>query len=216
MTVWDSIDKIIYINLAESVDRNTQILNELSNIDSNKIIRFNAIKENHGAIGCTKSHIKCLEMAILNKWNTVLIIEDDAMWYKYNENILILEKLINQPYDVILLGGMNAIFNKTTYKLRDALTTTAYIVNSKYYQTLLDNFNAGLKLLEITSDINKYAIDQYWRILQQKDNWYIVNPALMVQRPSYSNILKKNVNYIKYFNTTERQIYVNKLLFGRK
>ncbi len=216
MTVWDSIDKIIYINLLECVDRNINILNELSIICPSKIIRFNAIKEDKGAIGCTKSHIKCLEMAIENNWNTVLIIEDDAMWYNYDKNILVLENLIIQSFDVILLGGMNAKFDKKTYKLFSALTTTAYIVKSHYYNVLLQNFNTGLKLLETDYDITKYALDQYWRILQKKDNWYIVNPALMIQRPSYSNILKINVDYKQYFNTNERSNLLIKLIAGKR
>ena len=154
-------------------------------------------------------------MAIENNWKSILIVEDDAMWYKYNENILILDRLFKQPFDVILLGGMNAKFNKNTYKLFNALTTTAYIVSSDYYKILLNNFNEGLKLLENDTNINKYAIDQYWKLLQQKDNWYIVNPALMIQRPSYSNILKRNVNYTQYFNTNKQNNLLIKL-FSRK
>ena len=55
------------------------------------------------------------------------------------------------------------------------------------------------------------------KFIQQKDNWYIVNPALIIQRPSYSHILNKNVNYIQYFNTNERpNMLINKLFSRRK
>ena len=47
----------------------------------------------------------------------------------------------------------------------------------------------------------KYCIDQYWNLLQKKDNWYIVFPALFIQAPGFSNIQKKHVNDINQFKT---------------
>ena len=51
---WEQITKVIYINLEDRLDRKTQIENELSVIPENKIMRFNAIKDEKGYIGCTK------------------------------------------------------------------------------------------------------------------------------------------------------------------
>ena len=45
-----------------------------------------------------------------------------------------------------------------------------------------------------------YIIDQYWQRLQQKDNWFIVNPALIIQRPSTSSISNTFVDYRQNFN----------------
>jgi glycosyl transferase family 25 len=199
----DSIEKIIYINLEERTDRKDLLLKELSNIQNidDKLIRFNAIKDtNNGAIGCTKSHIKCLEMAIQYNWKNVLILEDDAMWNNYENGINILTNLMNKSYDVILLGGTYFSLNEETFKLNKAHTTTAYVVSNHYYETLLNNFIEGLQNLEQTNISNMYCIDVYWHKLQAKDNWYIVNPALMIQRESYSDIEKQNVNYNVLFN----------------
>jgi glycosyl transferase family 25 len=199
----DNIEKIIYINLEERTDRKDLLLKELSNIQNidDKLIRFNAIKDtNNGAIGCTKSHIKCLEMAIQYNWKNVLILEDDAMWNNYENGINILTNLMNKSYDVILLGGTYFSLNEETFKLNKAHTTTAYVVSNHYYETLLNNFIEGLQNLEQTNISNMYCIDVYWHKLQAKDNWYIVNPALMIQRESYSDIEKQNVNYNVLFN----------------
>jgi glycosyl transferase family 25 len=201
----DNIEKIIYINLEERSDRKELLLKELSNISNidDKLIRFNAIKDTkHGAIGCTKSHIKCLEMAIKNNWNNVLILEDDAVWNNYDNGIQILNNLMSNQFDVILLGGTFINLNNETFKLNKAQATTAYVVSNHYFKTLLDNYIEGLQYLEQTMIFNMYCIDVYWNKLQQKDNWYIVNPALMIQREGYSDIEKQNVNYYNFFNTT--------------
>jgi len=40
-----------------------------------------------------------------------------------------------------------------------------------------------------------YALDQYWKRLQEKDNWFCIDPMLFKQRPSYSDIEHKKVAY---------------------
>jgi len=66
--------------LEERKDRRKSCEDLLNKIfEKDKIIRFNAIKDNNGAIGCTKSHIECLKLAIENEWDNVLIVEDDII-----------------------------------------------------------------------------------------------------------------------------------------
>ena len=197
---WDFVDKIIYINLEEAVERRKNIEEMLAIIPQEKILRFNAIKDEKGYIGCSKSHIECLKLAIKNNWNNILIIEDDSMWNNYENSVKVLENLLKKDYDVILLGGCFAKFNQDTYKLYNAQTATAYLVSKHYYDKLLNNFIKGVLGLIKTNDYPKYALDQYWKQLQATDNWYIVNPALIIQKPNYSYIENKNVDYTEWFN----------------
>lgn len=197
---WNFVDKVIYINLEEAIERRTHMEKILKVIPPNKIIRFNAIKHEKGAIGCSKSHIECLRLAIKNNWNNILIMEDDSTWNNYEQSIQVLNKLVIQEYDVILLGGCFANFNKNTYKLFCGQTATSYLVSKHYYEKLLNNFVEGLDGFIKTNDYSRYALDQYWKKLQNTDNWYIVNPALVIQRPCHSYIENKNVNYTQWFN----------------
>ena len=50
------------------------------------------------------------------------------------------------------------------------------------------------KIIE-TGDSSKYTNDQSWKPLQEKDNWVCFKKRIGVQRPSYSDIEKINVNY---------------------
>jgi glycosyl transferase family 25 len=198
--MFEFIEKVVYINLEHRKDRKELVESELLKyFPQDKIERFNAIKEARGEIGCTKSHIAVLEMAIRQNWKNVLIVEDDAIWSNFDKGYPVYENLIKNPYDVITFGTAYTTYDKNTYKLLDGQTTTAYIVNNHYYKTLLQNFQEGLgHFLKIRSG-DRYAIDQYWKLLQKRDNWFCVVPSLLVQGPSYSDIQRGNMNYTSFF-----------------
>jgi glycosyl transferase family 25 len=206
--MFEEITKVIYINLEERQDRKEKVESELKKyFPSDKIQRFNAIKHQKGYIGCTKSHIAVLELAIQQNWKNVLVVEDDAIWSNFEKGYPVYKNLIKNQFDVITFGITYASYDNSTYKLLSGQTTTSYLVKNHYYKTLLDNFKYGLEQLLInrrnffknTKILNTYTIDQYWKILQAKDKWFCVVPSLFVQSPSYSDIEKRNVNYIDAF-----------------
>ena len=70
--------------------------------------------------------------------------------------------------------------------------------NKHYYDKLIDNFKESCDNLLDTKEktnYNKWAIDQNWSKLQEKDNWFIFNPTLAYQMDDYSDIEGKNVDY---------------------
>jgi GR25 family glycosyltransferase involved in LPS biosynthesis len=193
------VHKVVYINLDERKDRKDSIVNELKCFPENKIIRFSAIKDSPGYLGCSKSHIAVLEMAIKNNWSNVLIVEDDMVWKNFEKGYETLKDLIKKPYDVIVLGAPNPTYDVNTLKLLNGQTTTAYLVNKHYFKTLLENFKKGLDNLTKTNIYHEFALDQYWKLLQKTDNWYVIQPALSMQKESYSDIHHQVVNYEQYF-----------------
>jgi len=195
--MYDFIDKIIYINLDSRTDRRKQIEEELNVFPKEKVERFAAIYDSFGAIGCSKSHITVLEYVKTNKWKNVLIIEDDMIWKNFSDGIKQLENLVNEPYDVILLGSTYATYNQN--RVISAQTTTAYLVNNHYYDKLLENFKEGHNLLKETWNLPEFSLDQYWKKLQATDTWYLIKPSMSIQSPSYSDIEKKNVDYSSHF-----------------
>ena len=198
--MFEFVDKVIYINLEHRTDRKEQIELELQKyFPFEKIQRFNAIKHQRGGIGCTQSHIAVLELAIKENWSNCLIVEDDAIWSNFDKGYSLLEQLIQKPHDVITLGITHAGYTPE-FKLLSGQTTTAYIVQQHYYSALLNNFKEGLQGFLSSGDYGTYALDQYWKRLQQKDNWYCVILSLMIQRPSYSDIERRHTNYINEFS----------------
>ena len=61
---------------------------------------------------------------------------------------------------------------------------------------MIQNYEEGINNLKLNSALhNKYAIDQYWTKLQLYDRWYLLTPLTVTQKPDYSDIEKKEINY---------------------
>jgi len=190
-----------YINLESRTDRKEHVEKELAKIGITPN-RFNAIKMENGAIGCSMSHLKCLQLAKKNNWDHVLICEDDIEFLNptlfINQTIQFFKTY--DDWDVMLLAG-NSIppFKKVEsfcVKISKCQTTTGYLVNGHYFDTIIDNIKKGLEnLIKNPEQHTEYAIDKYWFLLQEKDNWYLPVPLTVSQRYSYSDIEKKMTNY---------------------
>lgn len=195
---------VIYINLDTRKDRNEHVQNELKKIGINNYERFSAIKLENGAIGCSMSHLKCVELAKRKNYDFVLICEDDIE-FLYPQLLLNQLNLFfnsNIEWDVILIAGNNMLpynpINETCIKVFNCQTTTGYIVKQSYYDTLIDNFKSGIHNLLKEPTNNEYKIDKYWFKLQRNDNWYLIIPLTVVQREDYSDIEKKVTNFKNY------------------
>ena len=79
MNRFSDIKNIYYINLESRLDRKIHIEKELKNIGL-QARRFNAVKCNNGAIGCSISHLEVLKMAAQLKLDHILILEDDIQF----------------------------------------------------------------------------------------------------------------------------------------
>ena len=212
---YEYIDMIIYINLDKREDRKKEILSEFkrANIPSKMITRLSAIYNAKGAIGCTMSHIKALQLILNSKWKRVLILEDD---FNFIDNI----KTINKAYenffsnfddnkwDVVNLSrgayqDLKPIGSDYLSKVNHVSTTSAYMVNLNFCEKLLANFKEGCLMLLQATEPRLFAIDIWWKNLQQISNWYIFNPSLGYQRDSFSDIESKVVNYTVFDKSIE-------------
>ena len=193
------ISHIIYINLDSRVDRNKRILNELSIFDPKMITRISAVNNSERPkFGCMLSHLKALKLARERDYPNILILEDDIVWTEtVKKGYEVFKKLINNPYDVIMLGGTSARFNPTTFALEFAYGTHAYLVNKSYYNTIIDEVEKLSKIENPTRNVND-AIDIQYSHLQRIHKWFIVAPPMIIQGKSYSNIERKNTNYRKF------------------
>lgn len=206
-----------YINLAHRTDRKEELERQFSGVtDTVSLERFNAIRHEKGAIGCSLSHIACIEMAKTRGLDYVVILEDDFQLIVSPEQLVEqIKRLLALEWDVCLLSAyVQKITDKTDThaKVTAAQTATAYIVRAHYYDKLLANFKQSVANLIAGERYSTYALDQYWKQLQSVDNWIISIPLLGVQRPSFSDIEQKVVNYEPFFLRSP----VNKDLVGHR
>ena len=204
----ENIKNVFYINLDHRVDRKEHVESQLSNIGLQRVQRFNAIKMENGAVGCSMSHLKLLQYALKNKLDHILIVEDDIefldpeLFIKQINAFLKKREKNGSNWDVILFAGNNMppyeIVGDTCVKVSRCQTTTGYLVNGHYIEKLLNNVKMGLtNLLRHPEKRTFYAIDKHWFALQEVDNWFLITPLTVVQREDYSDIEKKVVHYHK-------------------
>lgn len=187
------IDHIFYINLDHRTDRNAEIQKELDNQGFENYERFPAIHHaTIGGVGCGRSHAQVLKLAKERGYKCIMILEDDFMFTESPEKIKsMLSKIDDLEFDVCLLSYHLLEKEDTKFdyliKIKKAQTTSGYIINSHYYDKLINAFEKASKKFEETNYHWLYAIDIAWNILQEIDNWYAFKPRLGKQRPSHSD-----------------------------
>jgi glycosyl transferase family 25 len=198
----NNIDMIFYINLAHRTDRRELIEAELNNFGL-KYERFEAhYIPQFGALGCSKSHLDVLKIAKERNYENIIILEDDFQFIVTKQE---LEEELTKFFDAgLLFGGCLLAYNlfeyeKTKYdflyRIRNAQTMSGYIVNKRCYDRFISLLEKSNKLLELTKDISKYTCDQSWKELQKNGFWFCFTKRIGIQRPSYSDLERKNVNY---------------------
>lgn len=207
----DKIEKVIYINLSHRQDRKDAIETQLRTIgfSDDKITRFDAIQTDFGGIGCGLSHIACLEYAIENKLNNIMIVEDDFVFTidQTELNMRLTDLFDNfNSYDVYLLGrclnsyihieNIDTSIKPHMIRVMNSQAASCYIINASFMKDLIENYTEAIDLLKSNQDkYNLYAIDQYVKKLQYSKLFLTHNIPGGLQNPSYSDIEKKYVDY---------------------
>lgn len=213
----DLFKHTLYINLESRPDRRAHVEGELRKI---KVVgeRFNAVKLADGALGCTMSHLRCIQMAKAAGWPQVFICEDDIM-FPHPKLVGIRVKKFAETvgaWDVLVICGNNfppytEVKGADCVKIENCQTTAGYIVRAHYYDTLIENFKeSAAALAKNLADRRKFAIDIYWKRLQGVGNWFMINPAVATQRDDYSDIEKRPVTYSGMMLDVEKKDYLEK------
>jgi GR25 family glycosyltransferase involved in LPS biosynthesis len=192
----------LFINLASRTDRLEHVISEFGKFGLTPE-RVDAVKMAAGAIGCTLSHIKCLEIAKSRNYEHVFICEDDITFLKpelLRENLTKFHNNTTIQWDVLIIGGNNCppfqVITDYCSRIFNCQTTTGYIVKKNMYDVLLDNFKTGLNLLlKDPQNKREYAIDMFWKRLQTQYFWYIITPLTTTQYENYSDVEQQTVDY---------------------
>lgn len=215
------ISETICISLKDQQKRQDQTLEECQKI--NLPIKF-FLADRHpinGVIGCLESHIHCIKYAKEHNLENIFIIEDDIQF-----DIDALNNIENidvpKDFDMLYLGyhvNRGYRYSKNLIKLTSALTTHGYILNKKMYDVILDNVNTNWSIIPEYSDLNNYekpffannlkAIDMFYAkwIHHKGDNSYGIYPMVAYQRPEYSAIENRHVDYKNLFITKANIFY---------
>jgi GR25 family glycosyltransferase involved in LPS biosynthesis len=180
-----------YINLDHRTDRRAEAEKEFESRDL-AVERFPATYCSTGAIGCNLSHIGVLITARARGYESVMIFEDDFQFLVSKEQWNDLIAKLPASYDVVMLSYnlvAGTSHDETFYRVQDVQTTSGYIVHSRFYDTLIARWQegAGLFMSNPTMDW-VYILDQYWKPLQARCEWFAYKVRIGKQRPSFSDI----------------------------
>jgi len=203
------IDAILYINLDHRSDRMEHVLQEIRKIDPTlfKSHRINAeYVPTHGALGCTRSHIKALQLFMKHpEWKNCLILEDDFTFVSQSAeeiNKQIVGLFQGCPtYDVLMLAhGLYQFSSEPTsssliQRILCAQTTSGYIVHRDFLPTLLNNFQESCEDLEKNGKSSKGCLDMHWKLLQPEGKWFAYHARIGYQYASYSDVENYVANY---------------------
>lgn len=208
-----NIDYAYWINLEKSKERRQQFENEVLNVLGSdgklNFIRFPGLdltSESYvgrRAAGCSFSHLSCWRDAYRKNLKYVVMFEDDFKLTVSKEKFekTIEDLILNHPDFIVCNIGYNRTENENDktlssgfFRYNDIQTTSAYIANvdflMKMYPYVMD---AAMNLI-VFGEARTNAIDRIWKIFQHDERW-LCSERLGVQRSSYSEIERKNVDY---------------------
>lgn len=195
-----TIEKIFCINLYRRSDRWQQAQAEFETHKLN-VERFPAIdghavpgKEDltlkPGLYGCTASHYLAIQRAKYLRLKAVMILEDDVQLH-FNFKHLLYFTLADLPKDwrMLMLGGthrepVTPLPGCNYMRVNKTLTSHGYVLHNSMYDNLLEK----LAPMQEPVDCVFAEIQKYYKV-------YITNPPLAWQRPGYSDIELRDMDY---------------------
>ena len=163
-----------------------------------EVQRFDAIRDNPGWKGCTKSHLKVFQE--ITEYPCIVFEDDCLMLHDW---AMVEQCMIQLPadWDMLYLGAtLNEKlepYSKNLYRIKNAWTTHAIIYNSNKVPEFILSNKSNIKKIDVFITENVLPIFQC----------FITYPLIATQRPGISDVLRKSTftdykiitdNYEKY------------------
>lgn len=202
MRLFERFSKTYCINLKKRVDRLENFIREVKKYDLGEFEVFEAIDgvtlDLHptllkGEVGIIHSVIEILENATKNNYDSILIIEDDCTFNDNIKNIDLYFELLPDNWDMVYFGGNHnthegtkppEIINEKIIKLHRTFAAHCIGIKNHMFKIILTELKKFL-----------YQLDVVYQKLQLTHNIYCFNPLVASQKPGFSDIQNRHVNY---------------------
>lgn len=182
---------VVVINLAKRTDRFESVKNEMKK-QQISWYRFDAYPAAHeGWRGCRASQIESVSHGVATSRGYFMICEDDIQWVMPWKDVKIVFEQTVKHYDpdifMIYKTPVDLISTDVpnVSKVVTALGGACYIVKKEY----------GLKLINHWKHHPDQPIDMSWQSLQRKHRWYAITDIAVIQKPGFSDIENRMVDY---------------------
>lgn len=210
---WNGVDRIFVINADDRPDRYDGVLRELAvaRAPLDRITRISARRPRttgsarvDGQIGCVSSHLDALRTAREAGHSNTLVLEDDFSFTSDLESHLDdLEAFHRRRYDYLVCllatskyGVIEPMDDLVSKSLQPCTNTGGYLVSRQGIERLIPLWEDALRNLEATKDVEKYAIDISWSVLQSSGKFLVFRRKLGFQAASMSDIEGRIARYL--------------------
>jgi len=200
-------DHCYLINLPKREDRKQRALEECGkiglvpevfpaidgkeeNLAFNNPRQIEPIAWNQGAAGLMKTTERILEDAKAKGYDTILILEDDIEFHPQIHEIFDeYEASLPKNWEILQFGCCHRQtpekINFRIFRIKRADCLHCYAIHSKIYAVFLD------EIRKMEQPLDHITMNE----LQPRGTSYCLYPNFAYQRPDYSDIGSKNVNY---------------------
>lgn len=198
MNAFDYFERIFCINLDSRTDRWNSVQEEFKKLGIfDKIVRYQAIKDEDGRLGIIKSNLELLKTARNNNLNNFLVFEDDVKFVVDNPQEylqLSIEQLKSLEWNLFYLGANTHSkleqVSPNLYRARECYAVHAMAYNKRVYDKIIDKYEGMDKINQ-----HKDILDVFFSNEIQPNNLcFLVYPMLVTQKNDYSDIEKRKVN----------------------
>ena len=175
-------DKIYCINLDRRTDRWEHFLNQSKNFGLNDFERISAIDGgklnpsdfssplNQGELGLLLTTIKIFEDSIQNKYEKILILEDDCVFENELNKIDLFFRSLPSDWDMIYFGGNHNVHGGYP----EPIVINDYVKKVSYtYSSHMIGFNIKIyeKIMSLLKT-NQFPVDVVYSRLQKENKCY--------------------------------------------
>ncbi len=210
---WDGIASIVIINADDRVDRYDAVMRELAMARAplDRVRRQSAVFERNidnpsidGNIGCLKSHLAALHLAAPNPGEHVLILEDDFCFTSdLATHLDDLSSFVERRYDYVVCllatskhGRIEPRDDLVSESRQPCTNAAGYLVSGDQLDRLVAVQERALEQLVATRDLNRYAVDRYWSVLQPEGRFLVFRRKMGFQVASFSDIERRFSRYL--------------------
>jgi len=202
MKLFERFDKVFCINLEHRVDRLENFISQVEKYDLGPFSVKKAINGKHinnltkldnGNLGLVLTNKEIILESIENKYNSILVIEDDCYFTDEILNIDTYFHFLPDDWDMLYMGGNHNThcgeiypkkINDKVIKLHNTYTTHFVGIKNSVYNTILN-----------TIDKYEHPLDVMYSKIQKEHNVYSFYPAIAKQLNGYSDIQNNSMNY---------------------
>ncbi len=168
----ERIPSVAVINLRERSDRLSSFMDEMGSLGIEGAQRFEAVYDQHGPLGCARSHAALLRHVLEANCSSVMICEDDTRFRTSREKLdaLVDKFLDDENAEVACLAfsaQKTARYNTLFLRAVQSQNTGCYIVKRTIARDLLNAFEDGIAAMASGGHPLRHSIDIVWKELQR-------------------------------------------------